>query len=960
MTAILGISAFYHDSAAALVVDGKIVAAAQEERFSRKKHDHRFPVHAIANCLEQAGLGPDDLDYVGFYDKPFLKCERLLETYLAYAPAGFRSFVQAMPLWLREKLHLPREIDKGLKLSQRKRYVFTEHHESHAASAFFPSPFEEAAILTVDGVGEWATASYGYGKGNKITLTHEQRFPHSIGLLYSAFTYYSGFTVNSGEYKLMGLAPYGEPKYVDLILDKLVDLKEDGSLRLDMSYFNYCQGLTMTNEKFHRLFGGPPRKPDTLLTERDMDIASSIQKVTEEAMLRMARHVHRETGSKNLCLAGGVALNCVANQHIFRKGPFENIWIQPAAGDAGGALGVALFIWHQLLDQPRAVQAGDSQRASLIGPEHRDDEIKAFLDSVDATYTHLADDDDLCDDVAQAIADGKVIGWFQGQMEFGPRALGSRSIIGDPRNSEMQTVMNVKVKFREGFRPFAPAVLREHAHEYFDVPEGIDAPYMLLVAPVHKGMREPIPPDDRQRRGIDKLKTRRSCVPAITHVDFSARLQTVDERHGLYRKLIEAFHRKTGCPVIVNTSFNLGWDPIVNTPKDAYDTFMSCDMDVLVMGHYVLTKPAQRSWMPAEVRQEPDAMIGDLWCSPCCQSQLEATIRNVACVQCGREYPVENGIPLLFWPHDTLGDPGDVTKRVQAFYEETPFPNYDDHDSVRSLIEKSRRGIYAKKLNEAIPYNSTVLEVGCGTGQLTNFLGISCRTVVGADICLNSLRLGEEFRRTHGLHRVRFTQMNLFRPCFKPEQFDVILCNGVLHHTSDPYGGFRGLLPLLKPGGHIVIGLYNKWGRLLLDLRRAIFRLTGGRGKWIDSYLRSGNLSEAKRRAWFADQYQHPHESKHTIGEVQQWFEECGLKFVRGVPSVVPLDGDLDDASLFSPTPAGSKLDHFQVQAQQILKGSREGGFFLMIGRKPTHSMQVEVVEHSAGVAAHRQLRAAL
>ncbi len=951
MTAILGISAFYHDSAAALVIDGEIVAAAQEERFSRKKHDHRFPVNAVAYCLEQAGLQAEDLDYVGFYDKPFLKFERLLETYLAYAPAGFRSFLQALPLWLREKLHLPREIDKGLGLSHRKRYVFTEHHESHAASAFFPSPFEEAAILTVDGVGEWATASYGFGKHNKITLTHEQRFQHSIGLLYSAFTYYTGFTVNSGEYKLIGLAPYGEPKYVDLILDKLADLKEDGSLRLDMSYFNYCQGLTMTNDKFHRLFGGPPRKPDSPLTEKDMDIARSIQKVTEEAMLRMARHVHRETGMKNLCLAGGVALNCVANQHILAQGPFEKVWIQPAAGDAGGALGVALFIWHQLLDKPRVPKPSDSQQASLIGPEFSDDEIKAFLDGVGATYTHLADDDALCDNVAQAIADGKVIGWFQGRMEFGPRALGSRSIIGDPRNSEMQTVMNVKVKFREGFRPFAPAVLREHAHEYFDVPPDTDAPYMLLVAPVHEAQREQLGPDDAQRRGIDKLKVRRSRVPAITHVDFTARLQTVDERHGLYRKLIQAFYRKTGCPVIVNTSFNLGWDPIVSTPKEAYDTFMSCDIDVLVLGHFALTKPAQRSWITAEARAEPDAILKDLWCSPCCRAGLVAEKGRCTCVQCGRAFPVQDGIPLLFWPHDTIGDPGDVTAKVQAFYEQTPFPNYDDHDSVRSLIEKSRRGVYANKLNEAIPYNSTVLEVGCGTGQLTNFLGISCRTVVGADLCLNSLRLGEEFRRTHGLHRVRFVQMNLFRPCFTPEQFDVILCNGVLHHTSDPYGGFRGLLPLLKPGGRIVIGLYNKWGRLLLDLRRAMFRLTGGRAKWIDSYLRSGNLSQAKQRAWFADQYQHPHESKHTIGEVQRWFEECDLEFVRGVPSVLPMDDDLSQVGLFDATARGTKLDHFAVQAGQVLKGSREGGFFLMIGRKPGCVVAQPIVEQPKQLA---------
>jgi carbamoyltransferase len=446
MTAILGISAYYHDSAAALVVDGEIVAAAQEERFTRKKHDYGFPAKAIEFCLEHAGLEPGQLDYVGFYDKPFLKFERLLETYLAYSPAGFRSFLQAMPLWLRQKLHLPREMSRELKHQYRKRFVFTEHHESHAASAFFPSPFEEAAILTLDGVGEWATASWGCGRGNRIELKQEMRFPHSIGLLYSAFTYYTGFTVNSGEYKLMGLAPYGEPKYVNQILEKLVDLKDDGSLRLDMSYFNYCQGLTMTSQKFDQLFGGPPRVPDAPLTQRDMDVAASIQKVTEEAMLRSARHIHAQTGLTKLCLAGGVALNCVGNGRVLREGPFDDIWIQPAAGDAGGALGVALFIWHQLLNQPRTPRPTDSQRGSLLGPSFSDDQIKQFLDSVDANYSRIDDDQQLCDHVANQIADGNVVGWFQNAMEFGPRALGSRSLLGDPRNSQMQTVMNVKVK----------------------------------------------------------------------------------------------------------------------------------------------------------------------------------------------------------------------------------------------------------------------------------------------------------------------------------------------------------------------------------------------------------------------------------------------------------------------------------------------------------------------------------
>lgn len=594
MTAILGISAFYHDSAAALVVDGEIVAAAQEERFTRKKHDHEFPTNAIDYCLREAGLAPEELDYVGFYDKPFLKFERLLETYLAFAPVGFRSFIKGIPLWLKQKLHLPREMSKGLNKAYKKRYVFTEHHESHAASAFFPSPFEEAAILTVDGVGEWATASFGTGKGNRIELTHELHFPHSPGLLYSAFTYFCGFRVNSGEYKLMGLAPYGEPKYVDLILDKLIDLKDDGSFRMDMSYFNYCQGLTMTGPKFDRLFGGPPRKAESELTQREMDLAASVQQVTEEIILRMARHVHAETGMKNLCMAGGVALNCVANGRVLREGDFENLWIQPAAGDAGGALGVALFIWHQLLGKPRACEPLDSQHASYLGPEFTDDEAQAFFDKIGAVYRRFDDEEEMCDYVAGEIASEKVIGWMQGRMEFGPRALGGRSILGDARSPKMQSVMNLKIKFRESFRPFAPSILEERVDEFFEMRPREQSPYMLLVAPVKPEQRIEVNGQAQGVSGIDKLKIHRSHVPAITHVDYSARVQTVDEnRHGRYYKLLKHFEEKTGSPVVINTSFNVRGEPVVCTPEHAYRCFMSTNMDVLVVGNLVLQKTEQ-------------------------------------------------------------------------------------------------------------------------------------------------------------------------------------------------------------------------------------------------------------------------------------------------------------------------------------------------------------------------------
>ena len=588
---ILGISAFYHDSAAALIRDGEIVAAAQEERFTRKKHDHRFPIRAIEYCLQEGGISSNELDFVGFYDKPFVKFERLIETYLAYAPAGLRSFLMAMPLWLKEKLWMPDTIKKSLGYDGK--LLFCDHHESHAASAFFPSPFEEAAILTLDGVGEWTTASWGVGGDNRIELKSEIQFPHSLGLLYSAFTYYTGFKVNSGEYKVMGLAPYGEPKYVDLIYEHLIDLKEDGSFKLNMKYFNYCAGLTMTNRKFHKLFGGPPRKPETLVAQRDMDLARSVQEVTEEVMLRMARHVRRETGQKNLCLAGGVALNCVGNGRILREGIFDRIWIQPAAGDAGGALGTALYIWHCYLDNPRHVDLeGDQQKASLLGPAYSDTEIRQFLDQNGYKYTPLGETE-MPRTVAGLIADGKVVGWFCGRMEFGPRALGSRSIIGDARSSKMQATMNLKIKFRESFRPFAPSVLRESVSDYFEM--DCESPYMLLVAPVREERRVQMTHEQKQLFGIDKLNVPRSDIPAVTHVDYSARIQTVsEEENPRYHQMIKAFEELSGYGVIVNTSFNVRGEPIVCTPEDAYRCFMRTDMDYLVLENFLLDKVEQK------------------------------------------------------------------------------------------------------------------------------------------------------------------------------------------------------------------------------------------------------------------------------------------------------------------------------------------------------------------------------
>jgi len=593
---ILGISAYYHDSAAALVVDGRIVAAAQEERFTRIKHDFNFPQHAIDYCLREGGLNPEDLDYVVFYDKPFLKFDRLLETYLDFAPAGLRSFMMAMPLWLKTKLHLPREIRRSLGNRYRKRLVFAVHHESHAASCFFPSPFAEAAILTMDGVGEWDTASIGHGRGNQIKLLKTLEFPHSLGLLYSAFTYFTGFKVNSGEYKLMGLAPYGEPKYADLILEKLVDLKPDGSLAMNMEYFNYCQGLTMTSAAFDRLFGGPPRRPESPIRQREMDLAASIQKVTEEAVLRMAKTARDLTGSSHLCLAGGVALNCVANGKLLRSGLFDDIFITPAAGDAGGALGAALFVHYQLLENPREPAPSDGLRGSLLGPCYTNDEIRRVLDERKARYHFFADEAELLRRTAAAIAGQQVVGWFQGRMEFGPRALGSRSILGDARGESMQSVMNLRIKYRESFRPFAPCVLADEVGQYFELDR--ESPYMLLVAEVRQELRAELTaeqkrlmkdPDLRQR-----VNVRRSTLPAITHVDMSARIQTVDEaRHGRFWRLMKEFKRQTGCGVIINTSFNIRGEPIVCTPQDAYRCFLATDMDVLVLENCLLYKTEQ-------------------------------------------------------------------------------------------------------------------------------------------------------------------------------------------------------------------------------------------------------------------------------------------------------------------------------------------------------------------------------
>jgi len=587
---ILGISAYYHDSAACIVRNGEIIAAAQEERFTRKKHDQNFPSLAIQYCIKEARCSVADLDAVVFYDKPFLKFNRLLETYLTYAPKGFRSFMIAMPIWLKEKLWLSDLISEELHYDGK--VLFTEHHESHAASAFFPSPFERAAIITIDGVGEYTTTSIAIGNGNIVKILSEQHFPHSLGLLYSAFTYFTGFKVNSGEYKVMGLAPYGEPKYVRAIYDHLIDLREDGSFTMNMDYFNYSVGLTMTNDRMSSLFGGPPRKPETKLTQREMDLAASIQVVTEEIMMRIVQHAKKLTGERNLCLAGGVALNCVANGKILRSGVFDSLWIQPAAGDAGGAVGAALTAYYHYYKQPRTVTITDRQMGSYLGTQYSDAEIEKFLKNKNITFIAFNDASELCEKVAELLTQEKVVGWFQGRMEFGPRALGNRSILGDARSSEMQKKMNLKIKYRESFRPFAPAVLSEYASEWFDLP--CESPYMLLVADIVKEKQRMMTDGERKLWGIDKLNIVRSDIPAVTHIDYSARIQTVHRgTNPLFHQLLTKFYEKTGCPVVVNTSFNVRGEPIVESPKDAYTCFMRTDMDFLVMGKFLLVKQDQ-------------------------------------------------------------------------------------------------------------------------------------------------------------------------------------------------------------------------------------------------------------------------------------------------------------------------------------------------------------------------------
>lgn len=930
---VLGLSAFYHDSAAALVVDGRIVAAAQEERFSREKHDQQFPQRAIASCLELGGISLEEIDFVAFYDKPLLKFERLLETYLAFAPRGWQSFAKAVPVWLKEKLFQEKVLRDELRrfspsFESRGRLLFAEHHHSHAASAFFPSPFAEAAVLSIDGVGEWTTTSVAIGHGNRLEIVREIHFPHSIGLLYSAFTYYLGFEVNGGEYKVMGLAPYGEPVFASLILEHLLDLKPDGTFRLDLSYFDYCTSLRMTNGRFDALFGGPRREPDQPLTQRHMDLAASIQVVLEEVILRLTRAVARDSGMENLCLAGGVALNCVANGKVVRDGAFKNVWIQPAAGDAGGAVGAALTAYHCHLGEPR-VDTGsrDGMLGAYLGPAYDRDRIHRDLGRFGAAYREL-DADTLFEEVVSALVDGKVVGWFQGRMEFGPRALGNRSILADPRSPKIQQMLNLKIKYRESFRPFAPAVLREDVASWFDL-DG-DSPYMLLVADVAAQHRRAMTAEERALFGIDKLNVARSSIPAVTHIDYSARVQTVHEdTNPLFHRLLSEMKTRTGVGVLVNTSFNVRDEPIVCTPEDAYRCFMATEIDLLVMGQTVLLKSDQRP-VPSAVEDAtgdglvPTTLLDCLTAPGSPDMGLSRAGDGFVCPETGAVYPDRDGVPSL------LAEATDeITGRIKRFYEENPFPNYDGMDDFATLVTRGRRNSFIRALREAIGHNKLVLECGCGTGQLSLFLSLGNNHVLGLDLSQASLALAQRHKLLYGLHRVAFVQMNVFDLAIRDASFDVVVSMGVLHHTRDAKGAFSTLVRKVKPGGIVVVGLYNRYARIPTALRST---LIGKLGHGIDYVVRARARDDRKADIWIRDQYFNPHETWHSIDEVLGWFRDNGVSYLNCQPQIA--DTKSDEAGLFARHSPASAITRVTTQLSWLATIAREGGLFVMIGRR--------------------------
>jgi carbamoyltransferase len=937
---VLGISAFHHDSAAALLRDGAIVAAAQEERFTRARREGGFPHQAVRSCLETAGVAVSALEFIGFHEKPLWHVERRIETALARAPAGLAAFRRALPLQIVRRMRMARELDRALGL-RKVRYVFVPHHEAHAAAAFYPSPFDEAAILTMDGAGEWATTTLGVGQENRIRVTHEIRYPHSLGLLYAAFASYLGFAPGDGEGHVSDLAPYGEARFAGPILDRLLDVKPDGSFWIDTSLLEPVLGELRATPAFHALFGGPPRGAGEPLAQRHLDVAASLQRAVEEVALRIARHLHGLTGSHNLVLAGGVAHNAGVNGRIVREGPFRRVWVQPAPGDAGAALGTALLIHHQLLDRERRATGADRQSGSLLGPRLETAEAERFLRSVGARYTVL-DAAERDRRVAALLAEGRSVVWFQGRMEFGPAALGARSVLRDARRPDALRAARGGAALEASYGPLPGCVLEERAAEWFDVRAGFQSAGVPVAAPVQASQLLALDGAERGLAGLQRLSVPRSKIPAVTHVDGTARVQTVDAaRHPALCGVLRAFERATGCPVLAQESFRPAGEPPAQSPEDAWRGFMSSDLDALALEGALVLKSEQRAELEARrvdpaTGAERDPALEDLLRCPACGGALQVGAERATCGACGGGYVREEGIWRLFHPHEPYQ--GDITTLVKGFYEEHPVPNYDEDESPRSLSEKARRGVYARLLGEQIPFGARVLEVGCGTGQLSNFLGLGSRTVVGADLCLNSLRLAEGFRARHGLQRVRFLQMNLFRPAFAPGSFDVVLCNGVLLTTRDPRAGFESIARLVKPGGHIVIGLYNTWGRLAVDSRRVFFRLTGGRMRWVDPYLRKTRMSPEKQDAWFHDQYRHPHETKQSFGEVLGWFDRAGFEFVSSVPKTNPWEPFTERERLFDQASRGSALDRALSQAKLIFTGAEEGGFFVMIARRGRNS----------------------
>lgn len=867
--------------------------------------------------------------------------------------------------WFSDKLWLKSVQLSKLQVPQDK-ILFVEHHLSHAASAMYCSPFEEAAVLTIDGIGEWtsttlgrATAAWNNNSASRIDLTDEMRFPHSLGLLYSAFTAWLGFRVNSGEYKVMGMAPYGQPRYMDK-LEKIVRLYDDGSLWLNMDYFSFHYSLQHTySQKFVDLFG-PPRQPEasffTRTTGHDIqgqekeaeqnqyyaDVAASIQLLTEEAILKMARQLHRQTGSRNLVMAGGVALNSVANGRLMRETPFEQVYIQPNAGDAGGALGAALYVWHTLLGNPRRF----IMEHAYYGESFHDRQVQRFLREQGVAYDYFEDDNDLVNRVVEGMAQGQVVGVARDRFEWGPRALGNRSILADPRRAEMKEIVNTKIKFREPFRPFAPVVTEEDAPRYFDLQKAAGQypqRFMLMVSPVR--------PD------------REAEIPAVSHMG-TGRLQTVRrEWNPFYYDLVYRFGQTTGTPVLLNTSFNLRSEPIVATPADAFNTFIKSDIDLLVLGRYLVSKSAdgqlsrlhpsaavpkalqvKEAKVAAQTAEKAQSQLlstalfpyVDRLICPACRGPLmplNGTGETLTCGQCHRRFTSENGIPLLYWPTEQT-DLDNVTDLVKAFYEVNPFPGYEGLDTVQRLVDKAQRSIFAKLLDDQIPQDASVLEVGCGTGQMSNFLAWQGRTVFGVDLCLNSLKLGQRFSLTNMLDTVHFAQMNLFKPIFPEQSFDFVLSNGVLHHTHNPKAAFQSIARLVKPGGYLIVGLYNKYSRIWTDVRRVIFNLSGNRFQFLDPHLARTDLDVEKKRIWFYDQYKHPQEWKHTLDEALGWFDEAGFEFINAIPKPDPFTGISEFEALFAPYPRRSRLEHVLAQVQSAFTGGDEGGLFIVIGQK--------------------------